>query len=185
MIPDQPFEVPISRLQKPVFAIGVVALVVSIIGGVMISSSAFMRGYLVGFLFCISVSLGSVGVLMIQYLTGGDWAVMIRRILQAATKTIPLVALMFIPIIIGVPRVYVWSHPDVVQANEVLLHKSGYLNIPFFTARAIIYFAIWISAAYFLNRWDRQNEDQPSFRLRTKLGRLSGGGLVVLALTIT
>ena len=69
--------------------------------------------------------MGPLAWLMLQYLTGGAWGVVIRRPCEAAARTLPLVALMFLPISIGIPNLYRWSHPKVVAADEVLRHKHA------------------------------------------------------------
>ena len=77
---------------------------------------------------------------MLQYLTGGAWGMVIRRLCEAATRTLPLLALLFLPIVFGIPTLYEWSHPAIVATDEVLRHKHMYLNVPFFLIRAALYF---------------------------------------------
>ena len=76
--------------------------------------------------------------LMLQYLTGGAWGVVIRRPAEAAARTLPLLALLFVPIVFGIPSLYPWSHADVVATDAILKHKQVYLNIPFFLVRAAV-----------------------------------------------
>jgi len=104
----------------------------------------FYRSYLWSYVLIAGVSVGSLAWLMLQYLTGGAWGVVIRRPCEAAARTLPLVALMFLPIVIGIPNLYPWSHAKVVAADEILRHKQVYLNMPFFLIRAAVYFAGWI-----------------------------------------
>src|ERR1019366_118872 len=124
-----------------------VALAVGIAGaglcaiGFLTAPFHFYRSYLWSYLFIVGVSVGSLAWLMLQYLTGGAWGVVIRRPCEAAARTLPLVALMFVPIVIGIPNLYPWSHTKVVAADEILRHKQVYLNVPFFLPRAAIYFA--------------------------------------------
>src|ERR1700760_231565 len=79
--------------------VGIVGAVVCIIGAVM-SLDQFMRGYLIGFMFCLGLSLGCLGLLMVQYLSGGFWGLSIRRILEASAKNlVPLQFLLFLPLL--------------------------------------------------------------------------------------
>ena len=114
---------------------------------------------------------------MLQYLTGGAWGVVIRRPCEAAARTLPLVALMFVPIVIGIPNLYPWSHAKVVAADEILRHKQVYLNVPFFLTRAAIYFAGWILLSWLFNRW--------SERSHGKMAALAGPGLIFWGFSVT
>ena len=117
--------------------------------GLLSSPFQFYRSYLWSYLFVVGVSVGSLAWLMLQYLTGGAWGVVIRRPCEAAARTLPLVALMFLPIVIGIPNLYPWSHPNIVAADAVLRHKHVYLNVPFFLVRAAVYFAGWMLLSWY------------------------------------
>ena len=175
---------PLVRFQIPALAVGAIALVAAIVFG-MAHPSTFFRGYLVGFLFCVGLAVGSLAVLMIQYLTGGVWGIVIRRQLEAAVKTLPLVALMVVPILVALPVLYTWARPDVVSHDALLQHKAAYLNVPFTIVRTVIYFAVWIGAALLLTRTAREFERSGSPELSLRLRQVSGFGLLFLALTIT
>jgi hypothetical protein len=122
---------------------------------------------------------------MIHHLTGGVWGLVIRRILEAGTRTLPLLALLFLPIAVGLPRHYSWARPEVVAADPVLVHKSLYLNPAFFLGRAVFYFAVWIALAYRMSRLSLALDAGPDPRVERRLRGISGGGLVLLGLTIT
>lgn len=175
---------PLAGWQIPAIAAGAVALIAAIVGG-MAHPSIFFRGYLVGFLFCVGLCIGSLAVLMIQYLTGGVWGIVIRRQLEAATRTLPVVAVMVIPILVALPVLYPWARPEVVAADPLIQHKAMYLNVPFMIARSVIYFALWIGAATFLTRTARNYDETGSQEAALQLRKVSGLGLVVLALTVT
>src|SRR6204780_4795839 len=95
--------------------------------------SSFYRAYLVAFLFWIGVTLGCLALLMLQHLTGGRWALVIRRILEAGTRTLPPMAVAALPILAGMKSLYVWARPD--QTDPVILAKHAYLNPTFFIVR--------------------------------------------------
>src|SRR4051812_29917823 len=69
----------------------------------------FFRAYLVGYIFCFGLMLGSTALLMLQHVTGGKWGLVIRRQLEAASRTVPVVAALFIPIIFGIPYLFPWA----------------------------------------------------------------------------
>src|ERR1035438_9521725 len=112
--------------------------------GFLISPFQFYRSYLWSYLFVVGLAVGSLAWLMLQYITGGAWGVIIRRPCEAAARTLPLVALMFLPILIGIRNLYEWSHPAKVLADEALRHKQPYLNVPFFLGRAALYLPGWL-----------------------------------------
>jgi hypothetical protein len=174
----------LSRWQRPALIVGVIGLLLSI-GGVYQNPEQFYRSYLMSYLFWAGITLGCLGLLMIQYLTGGAWGVIIRRILEASTRTLPVVALAFVPILAGMSHLYEWTHPEVVSHSELLQHKQAYLNIPFFMIRLAIYFLLWFGLVFFLNRWSTNQDRSPDPRWNRSLIRLSGPGLVVYGLTLT
>ncbi|MGI8566633.1 MAG: hypothetical protein ACR2LZ_09155 [Pyrinomonadaceae bacterium] len=145
----------------------------------------FFRSYLVGFMFVTGIAVGSLAILMLQHLSGGAWGLVIRRILEASTRTIPLLFIMFIPVALGIHSLYEWSHADVVRADPILQHKSPYLNIPFFLVRAGIYFAAWFALAYFLNKWSLEQDHTGDPRVSRKLQNVSAPGLLLFGLTVS
>lgn len=167
------------------FVVGAVALILCAVG-FFIEPVQFFRSYLLAFIFWLCLSLGSLGVLMLGFVTGGRWSVILRRPLFSAVKTLPLMALFFVPLLFGLKMLYPWTNPAIVAADEVLQKKQGFLNEPFFIARAIIYFVVWISIVYFLNRWQRRREtadDVAKYELR--LEYLSGWGLFFVGISFS
>jgi hypothetical protein len=169
-----------ARWQSTALIVGVVALVVSVAGGIA-NPTQFFRSYLIGFLFWLGIALGSLALLMLQYLTGGDWAMMIRRPLESATRTLPLMLLLFAPLAFGMRRVYVWAAPGAILPP----HKAAYLTVPFFLERAAIYFAVWIALQWLLNRWSHQQDETGDVIFKLKLTYIAGPGLVLYGLTIS
>ena len=124
--------------------------------------------YLLGFMCWLGVALGSMAILMIRHLTGGGWGTVIRRILGAAMRTLPLLAILFIPIIVAVwqQRIYPWAMPlESIQDPHIREHlekhsfiKESYLNFSGFLIRAIIYFVIWNVLSFLLSMWSKQTD---------------------------
>jgi hypothetical protein len=136
-------------------------------------------------MFIVGLSMGCLAWLMLQYLTGGAWGMVIRRPAEAATRVIPFVALLFIPIAIGIPYLYAWSHADIVAKEEVLQHKSAYLNVPFFIGRAVLYYAGWLLLSWLLNRWSAEQDRSGRPSSEHKLSHISGPGLIFWAFSTT
>jgi hypothetical protein len=158
---------------------------IACVGGAFFDPGQFFQSYLIGYLFWSGVALGCLGILMLQHLTGGGWGVVIRRLLESGTRTLPLVAIMFVPILFGMRSLYVWARPEVVAGDALLQHKQPYLNVDFFAVRSVIYFAIWMFLAWVLNRWSRRQDETGDPSLQDRFQRFSGIGLVVFVLTMT
>jgi hypothetical protein len=140
-----------EKLRRRSLIIGIVALLVCLIGA-LFRPDQFFRSYLFSYLFYIGLALGCMATAMLQYLSGGAWGLVLRRVTESAMRTLPLLAVMFIPVLIGIPRLYSWSHPEIVAADAILQHKHVYLNVPFFVIRTLIYFVGWLLFAHFLNK---------------------------------
>ncbi len=174
-----------SRLQQRFLIIGLVGLIATVIG-YFTAYEQFFRSYLLAFTFWIGLPLGCIGVLMIHHVGGGTWAFSIRRLLEAGSRTLPLMFLLSLPILfLGLHDLYEWTHHEVVAHDEILLHKAPYLNEPFFIIRTVFYFIVWGILAFYLNRWsllqDQTTETYPTHRLQI----MSGPGIVLFFLTVT
>lgn len=165
-------------------AVGLLALVLCV-AGAFISPQSFFRSYLAAYIFWIGVPLGCWALLMLHHLVGGRWGFVIQRVLESGIQTLPLMALFFVPILLGMPYVYPWAQPDVVAADVLLQEKSRYLNVPFFITRAVFYFAIWITVGRLLTKWSLEQDRTADGTLTQRLQRLSGPGLVLYGLTVT
>jgi hypothetical protein len=143
-----------------------------------------LRSYLMAWVFWTGVALGCLAILMIHHVTGGAWGVAVRRFLECGTRTLPLMAILFLPLALGVQDLYAWARPE-AAADHVIAQKQLYLNVPFFLARAAFYFAAWIGVARLLARWSLAQDDASDPRAGYKLEQLSRGGLLLLGLTMT
>ena len=174
----------LDALQRNALIIGVIGVVGTVIG-FFVSPEQFYRSYLLGFVYWAGLSMGCLCVLLLHHLAGGRWGYSIRRLLEAGTRTIPLIAILLVPVLFGLHHLYEWTHADVVADDHVLHHKQIYLNVPFFIGRMVFYFVIWGGMAYLLNKWsalqDNITETYPTRRMQ----RLSGPGIVLFCLTMT
>lgn len=162
--------------------IGIAGVVVCVIGAIF-DHVQFFRSYLLGWLLWLGVAVGCLAILMLYHMVGGRWGFLIRRILEAATRTLPLMAVLFLPIGFGARELFVWARPDAVRADPILMAKAPYLNLPFFWIRAAILFAIWIGLASLLNRWSAEQDATDDPAIGIKLQRISAPGLILYAAT--
>jgi hypothetical protein len=173
----------VDRLQKGALAAAVVG-VVACAGLGLMSPAQFFRSYLVAYLFWSNVAVGCLSLALIHNLTGGFWGQVVRRLLEAGTRTLILLPVLFVPVGLGLGVLYPWARPE-AASDALLQHKALYLNVPFFLGRAVFYFAVWIGLAFFVNRWSLQLDAGPNLKLERKLRGIGGGGLVLMGLTIT
>lgn len=174
----------VERVRRPALLVGIAALAACAVGA-WVTPVQFFRSYLFACVFWTGIALGCLAVLMLRYVTGGAWGVPIRRPLESATRTLPLVALLFIPLLFGLNHLYEWARPEDLARDPLLAHKTRYLNVSFFVGRGVVYVAAWLLLAFFLNRWSLEQDRTPSARVNRKLQVLSSGGLVAYGLTIT
>jgi hypothetical protein len=165
-------------------AIGAVAAIVSI-AGAFSAPQFFYRGYLIGYMLVLGFSLGSMALLMLGHMTGGNWWMIGRRVMEAGAGNISLVTLLFIPIWLGRHSLYVWMDPSFVAAHPSVAAKSGYLNESFWTIRAVVFFVLWNLWAMALRRGSRKQDADAAPAVWQALKAWSAPGILVYALTIT
>ncbi len=174
----------LERIQRRCFTVGAVGLALCI-AGAPFNLRQFFQSYLQAYLFWIGVSLGCLAIVMLHHLVGGSWGFPVRRLLEAGARTLPLMVVMFLPVLLGLRELYVWARPQEVAADAVLQHKSLYLNVPGFMMRALICFVIWIGVVHFLKTWSLEQDRTGDASLTRRLQYLSGPGLVLYVLTVT
>jgi hypothetical protein len=159
--------------------VGCVALLICALGGWLVDPAQFFRAYFAAYIFWLGIGLGGMAVVMLYHLTGGAWGFVIRRILEAQMNTVPLLALLFVPIGFGVRHLYLWAQPAVVAADSKLQEQQFYLNPQFFLWRSAGYLALWIVFALLVNRHSKRQDRTGDARLPWKLQRISEVGLVL------
>jgi len=168
--------------------VGLIFAAIAIVGA-FLRPDEFFRGYLLAFMAWLGVTLGSMVILMIRHLTGGGWGTVIRRILGAAMRCVPLMTILFVPILFGLPRLYIWARPlDSIADKHLREHlqdiTKSYLSMNGFIVRAAIYFMIWNLLSFFLTKWSRE-QDQPPVRDNKRFKILSGPGIILYAFTVS
>jgi hypothetical protein len=174
-----------GRAASIAFAIGIAGLV-ALAAGYAVSPKAFFQSYLMGYMYWVYLSLGCMVLVMLQYMTGGRWGVATRRIGEAGIRTLPLMAVLFLPVAFaGIGALYEWSHPEAVSASHVLAHKAPYLNAGAFRLRALAYFILWISFGYALLRLAARQERAPKPETYPGFRVFSAAGGILYFLTMT
>lgn len=174
----------LERVQRGAFLAGGLGLIISFTW-LPARPDQFFRSYLLAFVFCVGFPLGCMAILMIHHLTGGWWGLPIRRPLEAGSRTLPVLLILFIPLLFGLARLYPWDNPNIVAADPILQFKHFYLNRNFFILRAAIYFAIWFGLSYFLNKWSLMQDRTADPRIAKRLEGMSGPGIILFGITVT
>jgi hypothetical protein len=174
----------LGRLQQQLLLVGTISAGVSI-AGAMFFPDQFYQSYLFGYIFWIGITLGCLGILMLHHLVSGSWGFVIQRITEAGTKTSTLMAVLFLPLLVGLTHIYHWSRPGGVMGGEIMRFKSAYLSVPGFVVRAAIYFALWIGISRLLSRWSKRQDQTADPRLTRSARLLSAPGLIAYVLTAT
>ena len=171
--------------------IPMIAAIVAVLGAVACAilgaanPKQFLFSWLVSFLFFLSLGLGALFFVLIQYASQGGWGVVLRRIGETTFATVPMMAALSIPLLLGVRDLYEWAHPGAAEHDPLLHWKEPFLNVPFFLIRAALYFAIWSFIALMYYRGSRGQDVSGDPRVSARLRRLAGPALIVLALTQT
>jgi hypothetical protein len=125
-----------------------------------------------------------MAILMVYHLTGGAWGYLVRRVLEAQMRTLPLMALLFIPIPFGAYYLYLWAQPEIVAAVPKFQGQQVYLNVPMFCVRAVVYFVVWLGLAFFLRSWSSREDQTGDPRYPWRAEQLSGPGLILYGITL-
>jgi hypothetical protein len=178
----------VGRFQQRALVVGIIFGLASLVGA-FLNIEQFFRAYLIGFVFWIGITLGCLGLLMLQYLTSGAWGTVIRRVLEAGTRTLPLMIILFVPLaVFGLSHIYQWVHPELIKdeaARKIVEQKHLYLNTSFFWIRAVVYFLFWGGLAWFLNKWSRENDRTADPKYLSWLTKLSGPGIVFFVFMVS
>ena len=176
----------VNRVQKAGLLVGGIALLLAI-PGALSSPEKFYHSYIFSYMLVLGLTVGSLGLLMLQHLTGGNWGIIIRRPLEAASRNIWLVLVMFIPIVLGMKTLYrAWLDPERLKEEPLSKFQQGYLTSGGFLGRAVLYFAIWFLLMWLFNSWSQQQDERkqdPQIQRRFK--SLSGPGVILYILVMT
>jgi hypothetical protein len=175
----------VGRWQTRALIVGVVFALATIVGFI-VDTSHSLHAYLIAYMLCLGLTLGSMAWVMVWHLTGGDWGVPVRRLFEAAIGTLPMMIIAFVPILIGIHKNYIWSQPAEIAHNEHIARQAAqYLSLKLFLVRGILYFVAWGILAYYLLHWSHQQDNPPDRTFSAGYRGLSAAGIVVYAWTLT
>lgn len=177
----------IARMRSRGLTVGALGIAAAALGFFTADRSQFFQSYLIAYMFWMGISLGCLLLLMVQYLSGGAWGLVARRIFESGARTLPLMAILFLPIALNLETLYSWARPEAL-ADEVIQSKVAYLNPQFFYFRAALYFIIWFALTATLCRWSRAQDASkplPPGPMDRRFRVLSGPGLVLTILALT
>jgi hypothetical protein len=175
----------LDRVQRTALVVGTACLAVCSAGGFLLDPTQFFRSYLVAYLFFLGIGLGSLVLVMLYQLTGGAWGYIIRSLVEAAMRTLPLLLVLFVPVALGVYFLYPGTDPDVIASDKSLEHKAWFLSAPALIGKAAFYFIVWLVLASLVDHLSRRQEQANSPEVERRLRLLSAPALVAYGLTIT
>ena len=173
-----------DKFKNLALGVGIIGLIGCCIG-FFLRREAFFPSYLTAYTFWVTIGLGALFFILVHHLVDATWSVVLRRLAESAMATLPLMAIFFIPIILGLHDLYHWSHADAVAHDELLQKKEPYLNQAFFIIRTLIYFSIWYFLARNLYKTSLKQDDKHDEQIIIKLRRISGPGMLLFAITLT
>ncbi len=162
--------------------IGAIGLIISLVGWAT-DAHQFYFSYLVGWAFCVTLALGALYFVMIQHLTRARWSVVVRRIGESLLWTFPMLAILGIPVVLGMHDLYHWTHADVIEHDAIIAGKTPYLNVPFFLGRLAFYFLIWSIIGYKLYKLSLEQGRTGDPDIPARQRKVSAWGLLVTAVT--
>jgi len=179
----EPIAQNLNRVQLGALIIAAVGILFSVIGA-SADIDHFFQIYLVAFLFWVEVAVGCLGFLLLTTIVSGRWGFAITRLAAAGARTLPLLAVLFIPILLGMENLFPWTE-GVSTTESVTNGKAIYLTGGFFVVRAVIYFAVWIGLAYFVSGWSYRHDQSGDEKLIAQSKRVSILGLLLFFVTTT
>lgn len=172
----------LHRIQQRALFAGLLGVLLLAVGAWM-SQPDFYQSYLYGYMFWMSLTLGCLGILILHHLVSGSWGHVVQRYVESGARTLPAMALLFLPIVIGMYQLYPWTSHE--HLEHVVEEKLGYLNVPFFVARQVVYFAFWVFVAYWLSNQSRRQDETGNVLITRRMKIFSGPAMVFFVLTLS
>jgi hypothetical protein len=176
-----------ARARNLAGALGAAGLALTLLGGMIGDPRRALYAYLVAFVYWLGLAVAALIVLGSFHASRAKWPVVLRRFVEAVPAAIPIFVVLFLPVLVGLRHLFAWVDPAALQGElrELVEHKRPYLNVPFFVARAALYFAVWIGVGHLLRAWSVRQDAQGGVDLTRLQRRLGAGSLPFLALTMT
>ena len=179
----------LAKVKAGAGLMGVLLLAIALIWGALIGDDfrRFFHSYLVSFAYYLSFALGALFFVVLQHLVGAKWSVTVRRTAEVLTRTFPLLfvlsAVIWLPMLLGNDRLYLWSNLDAMQHDHLLHQKEAYLNVPFFVARLFLYFGIWIGVSNYFYRKSIEQDESGDPALSRRMRAASAPAMIAFAFT--
>lgn len=173
-----------DRLQRTALGAGLAGLAVCALGGLLVSPDYFFRAWLVGWVYWVSVAAGCLALSMLHHMSHGDWGLVLRRSMEAASRTLPLLLVLALPLALGMSDLYAWARPAALS-DPLLRLKAPYLNVPFFFGRLALYFAVWGGFAFVLGRLSAKQDQGEDPGVTRRMQVLAAPGLAAYCLAVT
>lgn len=173
-----------ENTHKLFFGIAIVGALASVLG-YFSNPDQFFFSYLTSFAFFASITLGCLFFVMIHHITRSDYGVTLRRIPETFAKNIYVFGFLFIPIVIGVENLYLWTDEELLASSALIAGKTPYLNIPFFIARNILYFVVWGYMGYKLYKNSVAMDKTGDWGLELAQRKIAGPGLFIFGFTVS
>ncbi len=173
-----------NRLPNISLGVGVVGLSLGVFA-FRLNPKEFLLSYLVCFVFFLSISLGSLFFVMIQFLTRAGWSVVVRRVSEHLMRNVLVMAVLAIPVLMGARIIFPWADPVIAATDHWVQGKRVYLNLPFFAARAVLYFSIWCGLALTFFRLSTQQDAGKNDELTKRMQKHSTWGVLIFSVSIT
>ena len=173
----------LGRLQRLGWIIGALGVAASL-AGFALQPTQFFHSYLVAWLFWLGIAVGSLAIVMLHHLTRGGWGLMVRRTLEAATRTLPALAILFVPILLGMQAIFPWARPEAAE-DPLIQQKAAYLNPTAFTLRGVLYLAIWALFAFLLSWLSLRQDRTGDLALFQRMKIVAAPGLAIYCLLAT
>ena len=166
-------------------SLGLVGLAV----GLVIQSTRAWFSYLEAWTCALTVCAGALILLMAGHASKASWMAVTTRPAEAVVSALPLCALLFVPMLFALPKIYAWAGtpgPGVDETTRAALaHRSGYMNASFFLARSAVYLGAFVVIGELLRHWSRENDRRPRPALVLRMRRLGAGAMPLVALLFT
>jgi len=160
-------------------AVGVISFVV----GLLTDPTRAWANYLLNNFYFVSLAIGATFFICLQYISQSGWSAGFKRIPEAMTAYLPFAAVLFILLFFGIHSLYEWSHPEAVSTDELIQHKSPFLNVPFFMTRIVVFFALWILMTKMMRRISLREDQEGGLEHFVRLEFLSRVTIFIVAIS--
>ncbi len=172
-----------SRLPWIGAGVGVMGLALALATGG--GDSRFYFAWLVAYLFWLSLVWGALFFVLALFVSRAGWGVVVRRLSEHVMASVPVFALLFVPIWIGRHELFHWAEAEAVAHDPLLQAKTPYLNARFFLLRAVAYFVVWSWLGVWFRAQSARQDRTGDQAITRRLQRVAAPGLVAYALTVT